>query len=465
DRKRKAAFLRDIANEIDAIGNELIERAMAESGLPQARLQGERGRTTGQLHMFANLVEEGSWVEAVIDSALPDRQPAARPNIRKMLIPIGPVVVFGASNFPLAFSVAGGDTASALAAGCPVIVKAHLAHPGTSALVAEAIKKAAEKHNMPEGIFSILYDNGYTIGEALVKHPKTKIVTFTGSFKGGMALLKMAQQRDTPIPVFAEMGSTNPTILLPGAIKNRCEQIAEQYAASITLGAGQFCTNPGVLIALKSQPLDKLKKALEEAIGKINSATMLTPGICKNYSALSDEVLQEQGVSLIVRGNLSPGKENQAQPVIAEVSASSFLTNPKLREEVFGPYSLLVVADYEVQLQQVIDALEGQLTASIVADETDLVKYKDLVQSITNIAGRVILNNVPTGVEVVQAMQHGGPFPATSDSRFTSVGTGAIKRFVRPVSWQNWNNNLLPDELKDGNPLEIWRLVDNNWTK
>ena len=465
DKKTKATFLRSIANEIDAIGDELIERAMAESGLPQARLQGERGRTTGQLNMFANLVEEGSWVEAVIDNALPDRKPAARPDIRKMLIPIGPVVVFGASNFPLAFSVAGGDTASALAAGCPVIVKAHPAHPGTSALVAEAIKKAAEKHQMPEGVFSILYDNGYAVGEALVKHPKTKIVTFTGSFKGGTALLKMTQQRDNPIPVFAEMGSTNPTILLPDALENRYEQIAEQYAASITLGAGQFCTNPGVLIALKSQLLDKFKKALENAIGKINSATMLTPGICKNYSALSDEVLQEQGVSLIGRGNLIPGKENQAQPVIAEVSASSFLTNPKLREEVFGPYSLLVVADYEVQLQHVIDALEGQLTASIVADETDLVKYKGVVQSITNIAGRVILNNVPTGVEVLQAMQHGGPFPATTDSRFTSVGTGAIKRFVRPVAWQNWNNNLLPDELKNGNPLEIWRLVDNKWTK
>ncbi len=465
DKTTKPEFLGSIAEEINAIGDELIERAMAESGLPQARLQGERGRTTGQLNMFADLVEEGSWVEAVIDSALPDRKPAARPDIRKMLIPVGPVVVFGASNFPLAFSVAGGDTASALAAGCPVIVKAHPAHPGTSALVAEAIKKAAEKHEMPEGVFSILYDNGYAIGEALVKHPKTKIVTFTGSFKGGTALLKMAQQRDNPIPVFAEMGSVNPVILLPEALENRYEQIAEQYAASITLGAGQFCTNPGVLVALKSQALDRFKKALGDAIGKINSATMLTPGICKNYSTLSDEALQEQGVSIIGRGNLSPGKENQAQPVIAEVSASSFLVNPKLREEVFGPYSLLVVADYEVQLQQVIDALQGQLTASIVADETDLVKYKDLIQSITNIAGRVMFNNVPTGVEVLQAMQHGGPFPATSDSRFTSVGTGAIKRFVRPVSWQNWNNNLLPDELKDGNPLEIWRMVDNKWTK
>ena len=465
DKKAKAAFLRSIADEILAIGDELISRAMSESGLPQGRLQGERGRTMGQLNMFADLVEEGSWVEAVIDNALPDRQPAARPDIRKMLIPIGPVVVFGASNFPLAFSVAGGDTASALAAGCPVIVKAHPAHPGTSALVAGAIKKAAQKHDLPEGVFSILYDDGYTIGEALVKHPKTKIVTFTGSYKGGTALLKMAQQRDEPIPVFAEMGSINPVILLPNALENRYAEIAEQYAASITLGAGQFCTNPGLLIAMKSKGLEPFKKALNEAIGKIGSSTMLTPGICKNYSTLSEEILEEQGVSIIGRGNSTQDKSNQAQPMVAEVSASSFLVNPKLKEEVFGPYSLLVEADYEVQLQQVIDALRGQLTASIVADESDLVKYKPLIQSITNIAGRVILNNVPTGVEVVQAMQHGGPFPATSDSRFTSVGTGAIKRFVRPVSWQNWANDLLPDELKNGNPLKIWRLVDNKWNK
>jgi NADP-dependent aldehyde dehydrogenase len=299
----------------------------------------------------------------------------------------------------------------------------------------------------------------------LVKHPKTKVVTFTGSFKGGTALMKMVQQRDQPIPVFAEMGSINPVVLLPDALESRYNQIAEQYASSITLGAGQFCTNPGLLIAMKSAGLEKFKKALGDALVKINSSTMLTPGICKNYSALSEEMLEEQGLSIIGKGNLNNDKANQAQPMVASVSASSFLVNPKLNEEVFGPYSLLVEADYEVQLQQVLDDLQGQLTASIVADDTDLVKYKSLVQGITNIAGRVILNNVPTGVEVVQAMQHGGPFPATSDSRFTSVGTGAIKRFVRPVSWQNWSNDLLPDELKNGNPLKIWRLVDNKWNK
>src|SRR6202012_2991634 len=330
---------------------------------------------------------------------------------------------------------------------------------------AEAIKKAAQKYNLPEGVFSLIYDNGYDVGEALVKPPTTKVVTFTGSYKGGTALLKMAQQRDEPIPVFAEMGSINPVFLLPEALECRYAEIAEQYAASITLGAGQFCTNPGLLIAVKSDNLEKFKKALGEAIAKISSSTMLTPGICKNYATLSEEMLAEQGVSIINRGNLNNDKSNQAQPLVAEVSVSLFLVNPKLKEEVFGPYSLLVVADYETQLQQVVNALHGQLTASIVADDSDLTKHKTLIQSISNIAGRVILNNVPTGVEVLQAMQHGGPFPATSDSRFTSLGTGAIKRFVRPVSWQNWSNDLLPDELKNENPLKIWRLVDNKWNK
>jgi 2,5-dioxopentanoate dehydrogenase len=461
----KADFLRRIASQIGALGDELIQRAMSESGLPQARLEGERGRTIAQLKMFADLVEEGSWVEAVIDLAMPDRQPVPRPDIRKMLIPLGPAVVFGASNFPLAFSVAGGDTASALAAGCPVVVKAHPAHPGTSALVASAIKKAAQECNLPEGVFSILYDDGYQVGQALVKHPKTKIVTFTGSARGGMALLKMAQQRDEPIPVFAEMGSINPVILLPEALQNRYGQIAEQYASSITLGAGQFCTNPGLLVGIQSPGLDKFKAALSGAVARIGSSAMLTAGICKNYSALSEQMLQQQGVSTLGKGNLNAEQVNHAQPVVAQVSGQAFLANPKLCEEVFGPYSLLVAAESEAQLSQIIDALPGQLTASVVADQADLGKFGSLMQSLAGIAGRVILNNVPTGVEVVPSMQHGGPFPATSDSRFTSVGTAAIKRFARPVSWQNWSSDLLAEELKDGNPLEIWRLVNNNWTK
>ncbi|TSD63448.1 aldehyde dehydrogenase (NADP(+)) [Inquilinus sp. KBS0705] len=465
DRATKAAFLRSIAEEILAIGDALIECAMAESGLPAGRLQGERGRTTGQLNLYANLLDEGSWVEAVVDTAIPDRTPLPRVDIRKMLVPIGPAVVFGASNFPMAFSVAGGDTVSALAAGCPVVVKAHPAHPGTSALVAEAVKKAAQKHNLPEGVFSLLYDDGYTIGEALVKHPKTKIVTFTGSLKGGMALVKMARDRDEPIPVFAEMGSTNPIILLPKALENRAEELAK-LSASITTNAGQFCTQPGLLLTVASEPLEQFKKALAVAIADVNSATMLTPGICANFDKLSKGMLADKAVSVFAKSDkLDAGNTNQGLAVVAEIKAADFLADEKFKEEVFGPYSLLVVADDMAQLEQVVDSLHGQLTASVMAEPGELAQYKSITDKLSNLAGRVILNNPPTGVEVGNAMQHGGPFPSTSDSRFTSVGTGAIKRFVRPVAWQNWENDLLPDELKDGNPLNIWRLYNNEWSK
>jgi len=465
DRNKKAAFLRGIADEILALGDELIERAMSESGLPAARLQGERARTTGQLHMFAALLEEGSWVEAVIDTAIPDRQPLPRLDIRKMMVPVGPAVVFGASNFPMAFSVAGGDTASALAAGCPVVVKAHPAHPGTSALVAGAVKKAAEKHNMPEGVFSILYDNGYTIGEALVKHPKTKIVTFTGSLKGGMALVKMARERDEPIPVFAEMGSTNPIVLLPGALEKRAEELAK-LSGPITNNAGQFCTQPGLLLAVKSDGLERFKKALAAAIEDANSNTMLTPGICATYNKLSNNLLADDAISVIAKsGKVDIEKANQGIPVVTEITAAAFLSDEKYKEEVFGPYSMIVEAEDIKQLEQVIDSLHGQLTASVMAENDELPKYKYLTDKLANLAGRVILNGPPTGVEVGNAIQHGGPYPSTSDSRFTSVGTGAIKRFVRPVCWQNWNEELLPDELKTNNPLNIWRLVNNQWTK
>ncbi|MFI5136581.1 MAG: aldehyde dehydrogenase (NADP(+)) [Sphingobacteriales bacterium] len=465
DKNKKAAFLRSIADEILALGDELIERAMAETGLPAARLQGERARTTGQLYMFAALLEEGSWVEAVIDTAIPDRQPLPRVDIRKMLAPMGPAVVFGASNFPLAFSVAGGDTASALAAGCPVVVKAHPAHPGTSALVAGAIKRAAELHNLPDGVFSILYDNGYTVGEALVKHPKTKIVTFTGSLKGGMALVKMAGERDEPIPVFAEMGSINPIILLPQALENRAVELAKIYG-SITTNAGQFCTKPGLLLAVKSDGLDKFKKALGEGIATVNSATMLTNGISKNFAKLSGERLEEEAVTVIAKSDkLNTENINQGLAVVTEISASAFLADEKYGEEVFGPFSMLVVADDIAQLEQVTGTLRGQLTATVMAEKEELPEYRSITDKLANLAGRVILNGPPTGVEVGNAMQHGGPFPATSDSRFTSVGTGAIKRFVRPVCWQNWSEDLLPDELKTDNPLKIWRLFNNEWTK
>lgn len=466
DKDRKAVFLRAIANEILALGDALIERACAESGLPVGRITGERGRTVGQLNMFADLVAEGSWVEAIIDNELPDRQPAPRPDIRRMLVAMGPVVVFGASNFPLAFSVAGGDTASALAAGCPVVVKAHAAHPGTSAMVASAIQKAIRSTGMPEGVFSMLFDNGYAIGEALVKHPKTKAVTFTGSFKGGMALNKIAAERTEPIPVFAEMGSINPVVLLPQALEARAEQIAEQYAASITMGAGQFCTNPGLLLGLGSPALTRFKNTLVEKISEISSATMLTPGICKNYQDLSAGMLKEEEITLLVKsGKQVAGASNQALATIAEVSAQAFLANPKLKEEIFGPWSLLVIADTVEELEAILEYAGGQLTLSVMAENTELEAYPSLLNKAEDITGRILLNGVPTGVEVCAAMQHGGPFPATNDSRFTSVGTTAIRRFVRPLSWQNWSPKLLPSALQDGNPLQIWRMVDHIMTK
>ena len=463
---KKAAFLRAIAEELKAIGPELIERAMSESGLPAPRLQGELGRTTNQLNMFAALLEEGSWVEAIIDIAIPDRQPIPRVDIRKMMVPLGPAVVFGASNFPMAFSVAGGDTAAALATGCPVIVKAHPAHPGTSALVAGVIKKVAEAHGLPEGVFSILYDDGYVIGEALVKHPNTKIVTFTGSLKGGTALMKMARERDEPIPVFAEMGSINPIVLLPLALEKRAEELAKTFTDSITMSVGQFCTNPGLLLGIKSTGLNRFKTALAEGIANVSSATMLTQGICLNYNKLVSERLTSPEISVIAQSDkLNSEKVNQGLATVTEISAVDFLANEKYKEEVFGPYSLLVVADDAHQLEQVLNSLQGQLTAAIMADAEELPNYKQITKQLAILAGRVILNNPPTGVEVGNAMMHGGPFPATSDSRFTSVGTSSIKRFVRPVCWQNWQEDLLPDELKTDNPLKIWRLFNNEYKK
>ncbi|MDO3640539.1 aldehyde dehydrogenase (NADP(+)) [Mucilaginibacter sp. L3T2-6] len=463
--KKKAAFLRSIADEIIAIGDALLERASAESGLPVPRLQGERARTTNQLKMFADLLEEGSWVEAIIDTAIPDRQPLPRLDIRKMMVPLGPAVVFGASNFPLAFSVAGGDTAAALAAGCPVVVKAHPAHPGTSALVAEAIRKAAEATAMPEGVFSILYDDGYAIGETLVKHPKTKIVTFTGSLKGGMALVKISRERDEPIPVFAEMGSINPLILLPGALKNRPAELAK-LAGPITNNAGQFCTQPGLLITINGEGLAEFKTALAGEIKEIMSSTMLTPGICANFNKLAGNMLAEDAVKIIAKSEkVDTTKNNQGVPLVTEISAAEFLLDEKFKEEVFGPYSMLIVAENRGELEQVVNSLHGQLTASIYADGDELAGYKNVTDKLADIAGRVILNGPPTGVEVGNAIQHGGPFPATSDSRFTSVGTSSIKRFVRPVCWQNWSEDLLPDELKTSNPLNIWRLFNNEWKK
>ena len=459
-REEKAALLRTIAAELSAIGDSLIMRAHAETGLPVARLTGELGRTTGQLNLFANLVEEGSWVQAVIDTAQPDRKPQPRPDIRKMLVPLGPVVVFGASNFPLAFSVAGGDTASALAAGCPVLVKAHAAHPGVSALVAGAVNAAVKKCGLPPGVFSMLYDDGYVVGAALVQHPLTKAVAFTGSLKGGMALQRLAAQRAVPVPVFAEMGSINPVVILPGAMEKRAEAIAAELAGAITLGAGQFCTNPGLLLAIETPSLERFESALAAAIRQTPPATMLTASIHHHYMELSTAMRQETGVSPLAVATEAGGGLAQAQ--VLKVQAEDFLQTPALREEVFGPSSLLVVAKNKASLQAVVASLQGQLTATVIAEEEELPEEQDLLLQLSGIAGRLIFNGVPTGVEVCAAMQHGGPFPASSDSRFTSVGSAAIYRFVRPLAWQNWPDALLPGELRAANPFNILRTTDQN---
>ena len=461
---QKAEFLQAIATEIEVLGDTLIHKAMEETNLPEARLQGERGRTCNNLRQFAALVKEGSWVDARIDTAIPDRTPLPKPDLRKMQVPLGPVVVFGASNFPFAYSTAGGDTASALAAGCPVILKAHPAHAETSELVAGAIAKAISKTGMPRNTFQHVHGSSFETGKALVQHPVVKAVAFTGSFSGGKALYDYATQRPDPIPVFSEMGSINPVFILPGALKSRSEKVAEQYAASITQGVGQFCTNPGLIISHDSPVLSGLETQLGERMKKIAPGTMLHPGIASAFAKNRSRALSQKGVKLVTGSDDQP-KENQGVPTLASVHASEFLSNPVLFEEVFGPYSLLVKASSLEELKATINKIPGQLTVTIIGDEDELPQYTDFIDLVIEKAGRVIINGVPTGVEVCPSMHHGGPFPATTDARFTSVGTDAIKRFVRPVSFQNFPDALLPAELQQGNPLGIWRLFNNELKK
>lgn len=456
---KKAKFLRTIAEEIEALGDELLEVYSAESGLPQGRAIGERGRTMGQLQAFANHVEAGHWVEASIDTAQPDRQPLPKVDLRKMNMALGPVVVFGASNFPLAFSTAGGDTASALAAGCPVIVKSHPMHAGTGELVASAIIKAAQKTGMPNGVFSNLNSSGIEVGRQLVQHPKVKAVGFTGSINGGRALYDLAAKRDEPIPVFAEMGSINPVVLLPKALKNRAEQIAKTYAGSITLGTGQFCTNPGLIIGLKSEELTNFVNTLAAEIVEVEPSCMLHPNIAGAYNVNKEKALSQNGIDVLgdYKNNV---KSNFAKQAVATVSGDTFLNNPTLHHEVFGPYSLVVQCENESQLETVVSNLEGQLTGTIISDDNEISTYPNIVEAMQNRVGRIIFNGVPTGVEVCPSMQHGGPYPASTDSRFTAVGVDAIKRWVRPFSYQDWPNELLPDALKNDNPLNILRHVN-----
>lgn len=462
--KKKAAFLRAISDEIEALGAELVSTAMRETNLPEARIINERGRTTGHCRMFANLVEEGSWVDARVDTAIPDRMPAPKPDMRKMLVPIGPVVVFGAANFPLAYSTAGGDTASALAAGCPVIVKAHPAHLETSKLVAAAIEKATIKTGMPQGVFQHVHGEGFEIGQALVKHPFTKAVGFTGSLAGGKALFDLANQRTEPIPVFAEMSSINPVILLPETLSRDAAKTAISLAASITLGVGQFCTNPGLIIAIEDEALNLFIQALASEIQIAVPGTMLHQGIADNYSKRLTQTLAQKGVKTEGQ-TTTQGNNAQGTPLVASVSADTFLQNPTLSEEVFGPFSLIVKCKNLEELTKVVSRGHGQLTATIIGDEAEISKYKVLINVLIEKAGRLIINGVPTGVEVCPSQMHGGPFPATTDSRFTAVGTDAIKRFVRPVAFQNFPESLLPDELKSNNPLGIWRIFNGEFRK
>lgn len=462
--EKKAEFLEAIADEIEALGEELIDTYCKESGLPQGRAMGERVRTMGQLRAFAKVLKEGSWVEAVIEKAQPNREPMPKSDIRKMLFPLGPVVVFGASNFPLAFSTAGGDTASALAAGCPVIVKSHPMHAGTGELVSSAIIKAAEKTGMPNGVFSNLNSSGIEVGQQLVKHPKVKAVGFTGSINGGTALYKLANERDEPIPVFAEMGSINPVVVLPSALENDSDAWATKYASSITLGAGQFCTNPGLVLAVKGDQLDGFIKTLSEEIVKLEPTCMLHPNIYAKYNEGKKELSAQNGVT-ITADYKKDTNTNTAKPSILKVSGADFLTNTKLHREVFGPFSVVVECENTSELEAILNHLEGQLTGTILGSEEDLENNSDVVDALQSRVGRILFNGVPTGVEVNSSMVHGGPFPATTDPRFTSVGTSAIKRWVRPVSFQDWPNKILPLALQNENPLKITRLVEGEYTK
>lgn len=456
---KKAEFLNAIADEILALDDELVKMYCLETGLPEGRAKGERGRTVGQLRTFANLVAEGSWVEATIDTAQPNREPMPKSDIRKMLIPLGPVVVFGASNFPLAYSTAGGDTAAALASGCPVIVKSHPMHAGTGELVASAIVKAAEKTAMPNGVFSNLNSSGIEVGQQLVAHPKVKAVGFTGSIIGGRALLDLASKREEPIPVFTEMGSINPVVILPKALENRQDEIAKTYAGSITLGTGQFCTNPGLILGIKSESFTNFINNVAEEIIKIDPSCMLHPNIKKGYIKNKEKVVSQDQVTVAANYS-SEVKNNYAEQAIVTVTGKTFLENPSLHLEVFGPFSMIVQCENAAELEVVIASLEGQLTGTVISDENEVANYSKVIAALQNRVGRIIFNGVPTGVEVCESMVHGGPYPASSDSRFTAVGINSIKRWVRPFSYQDWPNELLPNELKDENPLGIFRVVD-----
>jgi NADP-dependent aldehyde dehydrogenase len=462
--EKVAGFLEQIAQEIDLLGDELIQRANAETALPEARLTGERLRTVNQLKMFAQIVREGSWVEARIDRAMPDRKPIPKPDLRRKMVPIGPVVVFGASNFPFAFSVAGGDTASALAAGNPVVVKAHPAHPGTSELVARAILAAAKSSVMPEGVFSMLHGVSHDVSLRLVRHAATKAVGFTGSLNAGRALFDAAAARPEPIPVYAEMGSTNPVFILPGALKEKGGSIAEGLVQSVTLGVGQFCTNPGLVFGVADKSLESFIEKTGQVVASSLPGTMLYQGICERYHEGLERARNIAGVRIAGQSKAA-GNEGQASAVVLATDSQTFFQNLALREELFGPSTLIVSCGSAEELEKIARDLPGQLTATIHGTEDDLRAHQKLVSILEQKVGRLLFNGFPTGVEVCPSMHHGGPYPATTDPHFTSVGGAAIVRFARPICFQNFPDAMLPVELRNKNERGIWRLVDGETTK
>lgn len=459
--KVRANFLETIARNIETIGDLLIERAMAETGLQRARLEGERARTCNQLRLFATTIQSGEQNIPRIDAPLPERKPLPRSDIRQRRIPLGPVGVFGASNFPLAFSVAGGDTASALAAGCPVVVKGHSAHPGTSELVGRAIQYAVSECGLPNGVFSLIFGAGNEVGAALVAHPFIQAIGFTGSRSGGIALMRIAQQRPQPIPFYGELSAVNPVVLLPGAVAEKGAELGRQFVGSLTMGAGQFCTNPGLLIALDSPELDEFITSAKAALQESAAQTMLSPGIYSAYQQSVARVADNKNVETIARG-LASDAPHACRAAFFSTSAESFLADSQLHEETFGAASLLIRCRDESDILQVLKKMEGQLTATLHFVNKDLEFARKLLSILERKAGRILANAWPTGVEVCHSMVHGGPWPATTDSRSTSVGTAALERFLRPVCYQDIPDELLPAELQSESPLKTRRLIDGN---
>jgi 2,5-dioxopentanoate dehydrogenase len=456
----RAKFLETIAQGILDLGDVLVERVMSESGLPRGRVEGERGRTVGQLRLFASLAREGRWLNATIDRALPDRKPLPRSDLRAQKVPVGPVAVFSASNFPLAFSVAGGDTAAAFAAGCPVVAKSHSSHLGTSELVGRVIQRAVADCGLPEGVFSLLVGGGSSVGEELVKHPAIQAVGFTGSRRVGRTLVALAAAREAPIPVYAEMSSINPVFLLPGALAQRAEAIAQGLIDSVTLGTGQFCTKPGIVMGVAGPDFDRFVDAAQASVVAKAATTMLNSGIHRAYCQGAASWGKDGGVRTLSAGGAAPSGSYAGQPMLFSTTARHFLESPNLLEEVFGPAALLIECRSTDEMIAIAKYLNGQLTATMHMAEQDTELARILVPILERKAGRVLINGFPTGVEVTYAMVHGGPSPATSDSRVTSVGAMSIERFLRPVCYQSFPSELLPEALQDGNPLHLWRLVE-----